>query len=436
MTNENAMMTSCGKMKMMVQAASEGDHNVIHKVIQSATPGLRLKKTMSQALVKAASKGHVLVIRELLGAGCELDDYYDGKTALLAAAESGHEQIVKELHLAGADLEAQVIQDGSMNKSTALILAAAHDHKKTVHYLLDAGANIEARNNLGETAIIVASRLGCQNVVKFLGRHADLEAADKNKKTALLKAIQQNNITIVKCLHSAGANINRMEHFPLMYAIDKEYLEIVNYLAQYTIHLDAIDSDGHTALVKAAILGNLEIMECLITAGANINKAPICRNRSGGTTLTEAVRYRRISAIEMLIARGANIDLHLVYTLFIRRFCRQNCVRRFWRCKHDTCEDSLRFLIAAGGEAEACTRYNTPYQLPLTYTEVINEVAELVPEIKEDSLQSRCRERVRCQLRRYHHKEPLYTSVKKLGLPEPMQKYLLFNVDVEEILYK
>ena len=102
---------------------------------------------------------------------------------------------------------------------------------KELHF---AGANSEAKNKLGETALIVASKEGNKDVVEFLvSKQVNLEATDIYGNTALLKAIQQNNISIVKCLHLAGANIcnKGRKLFPIMDAIHKGYLEIVKYLA-------------------------------------------------------------------------------------------------------------------------------------------------------------------------------------------------------------
>ncbi len=423
---------------MMIQAASKGDHNAVHTIIQSSAAGLRLKKTMSQALVTAASNGHVLVLRELLGAGCELNEYYEGKTALLTAAESGHERTVKELHIAGADLEANVVlDDGKMNKSTALILAAAHNHKKVVQYLVNSGANTEARNIGKETAIIVASKQGSEDVVKYLcSKDVNLEATDNRHKSAVMKAIQQNNVTIVKCLHAAGADIflNRAQQTSLIIsAIRKGHFEIITYLTSKwdKAFFSETDHRGRTPLLYAISLGSFEMVDCLISAGAKINASYMTRHCGGGTPLTEAIVHRNVDMFEMLLRRDAKLDYHLAYAFYRRQQCRQP---GHWWCRHDTCEDSVQFLIAAGSQVENVTHYFHGQTRPKT-TEVINEFAGLVPEIKEDSLQSRCRYRIRRQIRKFRH-VPMYRSVKKLGLPEVMQKYLLFNVDVEKILSK
>ena len=444
--NESNVMTSCEKMKMMIQAASDGDRKLIRTVIKSSTPGLRLNKTMAEALVIAASNGHILAVREVLRAGCQLEEYYGGKTALLAASESGHEQIVKELHVAGADLEAKVVLDGKMNKSTSLILAAAHDHKRVVEYLINSGVNIEARNMIKETAIIVAARNGCENVVKFLGMQSNvnLEASDQKGKTALLKAIYQNNLAMVRCLYLVGADFHRNDvsnAFPVMDAIRKGNLEIVKYIASrskmdtVSISLRDYDDEFHTPLMKAVIIGDLRIVKCLISEGARLDQALLHFHKAGGTALTEAIRHKRIDIIDILLAQKGSLDLHLAYTFYRRLFC-QHCPQLNRRCCHDSCEDSVPFLIAAGAQVERVPTY-VWLQLAPTYADVVNEFNKLVPEIEEDSLQSRCRQKIRLRMKRLGQ-VPLYKSVKKLRLelPEQMQKYLIFNVDVEKILFK
>ena len=173
----------------------------------------------------------------------------------------------------------------------------------------------------------------------------------------------------------------------------------------------------------------------MISAGAKIDRAPQLARfvwEVGGTPLTEAIRHRKTDIIEMLITRGANLDFHLAYTYHRRRMCRQFCqtgTSTIWDCLHDPGEDVMRFLFMSGGRPENCQLY--PFnQVLYTQDELMKEVAELVPEIKDDSLQNRCREKVRHQLRRFSARQPLYRSIKKLGLPQRMQKYLLFNVNV------
>ena len=403
------MMTSCQKMAVIIQAASEGDYKVIRQAIKSSTPGLRLNKTMSEALVIAAAKGHFLVIRELLHRhGLGLEEYYEGKTALLAAAESGHEHIVEELHLAGADLEAKAYEDGPMNGSTALVLAAAFNHRSVVQYAINAGANKEARNSQGETALIVASRLGNHNMATFLGcNNANLEATDRKGKTALLKAIQQNDLDMVKCLCLVGANPKTR------------------------------DLKNHTPMMTAAALGHLEIIGCLKSAGARPNEGILTTSRrrgGGGTPLTEAISHRQFKAAEKLLSIGSKVSFHLAFAAQRIYQCRRHC---HVTCPHGSYTDVVQYLLASvwNGEEFALHCSSSPRLTSLTPGEILNEMAKLVPEILEDSLQSRCRMNVRRVLRKFC-KQPLERSVKMLGLPELIQKYLLFNVDVEKITSK
>lgn len=62
---------------------------------------------------------------------------------------------------------------------------------------------------------------------------------------------------------------------------------------------------GTTALMRAAAYGNIEAMQVLIDAGADVD---IQRSRGKATALSVAIQYEHLPAIELLIHAGANLD--------------------------------------------------------------------------------------------------------------------------------
>ena len=72
--------------------------------------------------------------------------------------------------------------------------------------LLGAGASIDARNGVGETPLLVASRAGNNEVVRLLvERHAEVNAANNLQHTALYYAGERGFTEIVELLLTAGA---------------------------------------------------------------------------------------------------------------------------------------------------------------------------------------------------------------------------------------
>ena len=62
------------------------------------------------------------------------------------------------------------------------------------------------------------------------------------------------------------------------------------------------DADGDTALHGAAESGNIEIINLLLTKGADIE----LKNKAGGTPLMWAAVYGNEQAVRTLIGHGAN----------------------------------------------------------------------------------------------------------------------------------
>ena len=87
-----------------------------------------------------------------------------GQTPLLLAASHGHAEAVDVLIAAGAAVEAA---DIALQRAP-LAAAAAAGCPQAVRALLNAGALADASDSLGDTALHVASRQGCAEIVELL----------------------------------------------------------------------------------------------------------------------------------------------------------------------------------------------------------------------------------------------------------------------------
>ena len=68
--------------------------------------------------------------------------------------------------------------------------------------------------------------------------------------------------------------------------------------------LEQTDREGRTLLAYAAFYGRLDLLEYLVSRGANINAA----DRNGYTALHGAVQEKRMDVIEYLLSRGADVN--------------------------------------------------------------------------------------------------------------------------------
>jgi ankyrin repeat protein len=133
-----------------------------------------------------------------------------------------------------------------------------------------------------------------------------------NHHTALLAAIHEGNLGLIKVLMAAGAGANPnlrfgVKHTPLQLAVKKGRLDIVNILLDSgaDINIPPFDRYGATALQFAAIGGYIGIAQLLIQQGADVN-APSARI-GGRTALEGAAEHGRIDMLQLLLSAGAQI---------------------------------------------------------------------------------------------------------------------------------
>lgn len=142
----------------------------------------------------------------------------------------------------------------------------------------------------------------------------DINARDSFGRTPLMVAAFRRDAAVARALIEFGANVNALEHQSydvITIAAVQNDLEIVQLAIASGGNARAITSPyGGTALIAAAHLGHVEIIEALIAARAPVDHV----NNLGWTALLEAIllgdggsRYQ--ATVEALIKGGANLQL-------------------------------------------------------------------------------------------------------------------------------
>ena len=97
-------------------------------------------------------------------------------------------------------------QNGSNSLNDQLFYAALSGDTAAVQRSLDKGANIEAKNDMGETPLIVAAVRDQREVVKLLlDKGANISAKDGSGETALERAVGLGQEEVAKLLREHGA---------------------------------------------------------------------------------------------------------------------------------------------------------------------------------------------------------------------------------------
>ena len=134
--------------------------------INAGTPSLGFN-----ALLSAADKGNLALVRLLIGHGADIEARISsGATPLMLAARNGHADVVALL------LENGARKDTANAKGvTALIFASIYGHPGAAETLLDAGADPSVKTAIGRTALDYAKKKGHKELVKTLSQGLDRE---------------------------------------------------------------------------------------------------------------------------------------------------------------------------------------------------------------------------------------------------------------------
>lgn len=158
------------------------------------------------------------------------------------------------------------------SSTTALEHAVRNANREMVQLLLSFGANVNAKNDSGETVLMMLDDdATCDLVWDLINAGADVQVKDDAGNTALMQAATSENTETVKVLLEAGAEVNSK------------------------------NNEGRTALMLAASEGQVNSVRALVLAGADINAS----DDDAKNALAYATENDHPAVVRLLKSKGA-----------------------------------------------------------------------------------------------------------------------------------
>jgi ankyrin repeat protein len=186
------------------------------------------------------------------------------------------------------------------------------NNEPMLNYLASRGANLHLCNNQGENAFAIATYNKHVNLINLLKNeyHIDIDARDKNGRTALMRSTIEQNHEIMKQQIELGANIritdNARENILHKSARigDQKGAQIA---LQYDKGLlsDA-NVDGNIPVFTAIQNGHFKLAQILLNAGSNNSNT----NNEGNSILHEVAKKNNDALLTELLQTNPNLINH------------------------------------------------------------------------------------------------------------------------------
>lgn len=193
---------------------------------------------------------------------------------------------------------------------TPLVRAVIVDDRAAVKKFLAAGADVNARSYVNRTALMFAATGEMADILIAAG--ADPNLQDSFNSTALWNMSNSGYIdaarVIIRKFHGKGLDVDSHGSYgdtPLMRASMMGYLDMVKLLFAKGADLNAVNEYGSTALLLSAAEGHTEVVRYLLENGADKNAI----NNNGDTALIQAAYNGQKATVVILLDAGVDVNV-------------------------------------------------------------------------------------------------------------------------------
>lgn len=265
-------------------------------------------ETQQSAYLIATSEGYLDLLRLTLAHGAKVDDKdsWNG-TGLIRAAERGHALVVGELLRAGINRD-HINRIGYQAIHEAVWLGDdTPEYATTVRVLAAGGVELDRRSPSAElTPLEMARQIGHTGAAGILetitsaARPADPDAA-------LLQAAEVGDANAVAIALRAGANIEARDahdRTALLLAATYDQVPVANVLVAMGASPNALDDRHDTPWLVTGVTGSVAMLEALLPANPDLT----IRNRFGGLSPIPASERGHIDYVRRVVLTGVDLN--------------------------------------------------------------------------------------------------------------------------------
>ncbi|KAF2645167.1 ankyrin [Massarina eburnea CBS 473.64] len=228
--------------------------------------------------------------------------------ALVYAALEGDVNLSELLISKGANIEAKTHNNRSVLLSTTLI-----EHTAVAEMLVEAGAKISVQwePDKWNWTPVHAAHYSDRLLRCMLDRGCDPAAVTVQGLTPLdlARAVHGANAKVVEMLLEAGADPcqtpNRSPY--LRVCVQLNQFEILQNLVLYGLQIGETSSTEGQALYRCSYLTDLPIVQYLVRRGGSVNAV----ENNAKTPLTAALASGNTQVVEFLISKGADVKVRI-----------------------------------------------------------------------------------------------------------------------------
>ncbi|TDK27153.1 hypothetical protein E2F46_02765 [Luteimonas aestuarii] len=258
----------------------------------------------------ASGPDAVPALRALIEHGASLAG--EGGLARFLAACLGGDRTGRALEQFALDLLAHGVESSaaSPDGDPPLSLALHLGWQRLLEQLVSSGVALDARDARGMTALHLAAALGREEALKTLVRHgASPEVRAADGQTPLGVALASGRRDLADWLDWRGWALpgRALQDDDVPAAAIAGDADAVRRLLDLGFAVDAVDSQGCTALLRACGGGHRAVVELLLARGAD----PQHVAHTGATPLSAAVSMRHGDLVDRLLKAGATLEQRL-----------------------------------------------------------------------------------------------------------------------------